>query len=165
MHQYINLRVCQIACHACLRASVVYVPTCSRTSVVYVPMCLHANVPKAGQILIYTCQRPNKRANMPYGVPMFKLDVPTCQTVCQFFNLACQRAKRRANFSNISFTKISILYYYIKKFYILLDIKLLDIICICIVNKKCIIHIIFMYYMCGIFLFRYFFRFCSLVRN
>ena len=48
-----------------LHASVVYVPTCFRASVVYVPMCLHPNVPKACQILIFTCQRANKCAKVP----------------------------------------------------------------------------------------------------
>ena len=45
---------------------------------------------------------PNEHANMPYGVPMVQLDVPTCQTACQFFNLAYQCAKRCTDFSNIS---------------------------------------------------------------
>ena len=48
-----------------LHASVVYVPTYFRASVVYVPMCLHPNVPKACQILIFTCQRANKCAKVP----------------------------------------------------------------------------------------------------
>ena len=50
----------------------------------YVPAwsaCSCAHVPKACQLLIFTCQRANKCANM--------------QT-CQFFNLACQRVPRRA---------------------------------------------------------------------
>ena len=108
-------RICSIACHACLRANVVYVPN--------VPACqrgLRANVP--------ACQ---KRANVSFlrmlnhvpGVPYVPVwstcpfvHVPTCQKsadfsflrankranvpkACQPFNLACQRAKRRAIFS------------------------------------------------------------------
>ena len=44
-----------------IRAYVVYVSTCLRASMVYVP--------KACQLLIFLCQRANKRASMPYGVP------------------------------------------------------------------------------------------------
>ena len=47
-----------------LRAKRAYMPTCLRASVVYVPTC---------QLLIFTCQRANKRANVPYGVPMFQV--------------------------------------------------------------------------------------------
>ena len=42
--------------------------------------CPHANVPNPYQLLIITCQRANKRVNVP--------------KVCQLlFNLSCQRAK------------------------------------------------------------------------
>ena len=79
--------------HAC-------VPACLRTSVVYVP----------------TCQ---KRANFSFLRASVPIIVPTCQMACRFFSLVCQRAKRRANFSKISLTKceeeISILCYYMKK--------------------------------------------------
>ena len=88
-----------MACYACLRANVVYVPRCLRASVVYVPTCLRANVPKAYQFLIFTCQRASERANVSYDVPMFQLNVPKCQKAYQCFNLACQRAKRRASVS------------------------------------------------------------------
>ena len=70
----------------CLRASVVYMLTCLRASAIYVP----------------TCQ---KRANfvfLPTNVP---INVPTCYTACQCFNLACQRSKRRAKFSSIPLKK------------------------------------------------------------
>ena len=88
-------------------------PTCQRglranvlaASVVYVLTCFCANLPKACQLLIFTYQRSNKRATVPYGVPMFQLGMPTCQMVFQCFNLACQRLKRCANFSNIPLTK------------------------------------------------------------
>ena len=45
---------------------------------------LRAHVPKACQLLIFTCQRANEHANVPKA--------------CQFLNLGCQRAKRHANF-------------------------------------------------------------------
>ena len=46
---------------------------------------LRAYFPKACQFLIFTCQRANKRANVPYVVPMFQLGLPMCQIACQFF--------------------------------------------------------------------------------
>ena len=103
------LRVCYITCHACLRANMVYVPTCLRNGVVYVS----------------TCQCANKRAN----VPVFQLDVPTCHMLWQFFKHSSYEMLR----------DVSILYYYIKKFYIILGIIVIHIICICIVHKNCII--------------------------
>ena len=36
-----------------------------RTSVVHVPTCARANVPKACKLVIFTCQRANKCANVP----------------------------------------------------------------------------------------------------
>ena len=71
------------------------VSACQRASVVYMPTCLRANVPKG-------CQVPVSRANVPKIVPTCH---KACQTACQFFNLACQRAKEHANFSNIPLTK------------------------------------------------------------
>ena len=85
-------KVCWIACHACLRA------TCQRANVrglrANVLACyrglrfnvlacqygLRAKVPKAWQLFIFTCKHANKRAKVPYGVPMFQLSVPTCET-------------------------------------------------------------------------------------
>ena len=71
------------------------------------PCGLRANVPKACQLLVFTCQC----ANVPKTCWFFNL---ACQRskVCQFFKLACQhgkgvpfcstsRAKRCANFSTI----------------------------------------------------------------
>ena len=63
-----------------------------------VPACqrgLRANV--------LACQR-GLRANVPAcqgakSVPSSHFHVPTCHKAWQCFNLACQRAKRRANFS------------------------------------------------------------------
>ena len=48
----------------------------------------HASKPKVWQLLIFTCQHANKRANMPKA--------------CQLLNLVCQRTKRGANFSSFS---------------------------------------------------------------
>ena len=80
-----------------------------------------ANVPKACQLLIFTCQRANKRAK---GVPIFRQR----RKACQFFKLACQHAKdvpffstspakRCANFSTIFF---KIIIFFIYKIYLYL---------------------------------------------
>ena len=58
----LSLRNSEFAKSRCIRASVVYVPTCQ---------C--ANVSKACQFLIFTCQRAK-------GVPVIQLGVPTCQS-------------------------------------------------------------------------------------
>ena len=134
---------------ACLHSNVFYVPAYQLISVINVPTCLRVSVSFL-------------RAKVPNGVPMFQLGV--CQTACQFFNLGCQRARRRADFLNIPLNEtreISILHYYIKKFYIILDI-----ICICIVHRNCIILIsILMSYQRKVWNFSFsFFLFCSLVR-
>ena len=63
-----------------------------RASVIYVPTRLRANVPKTCQLLIFTCQRVNKRASVP--------------KVCQFFKLACQHGKSRAIFFNFACQKV-----------------------------------------------------------
>ena len=92
---------------------------CLRASIVYVPMCLHANVPKS---------------------------MPTCHKACQCFNLAYQEAKQHANFSawlanvpksmpifqtfllqNAKGNFYTVLLY--KKFFIILDIILIHIMC------------------------------------
>ena len=96
---------------------------------------------------VSTCQKCAKfsilRANVPnnvQGVAMFQLGMPTCQTACRFFNLACQSAKECQFFKHSSYEmlrEISILYYYIK-FYIVLDITLIHIMCVCIVHINCI---------------------------
>ena len=69
----------------CLRARVVDVPTCLRASVVDVPSCLRVNVPINANFSL--------RATLPINVLMF-------HTACQWSNVACQRAKQRASFSN-----------------------------------------------------------------
>ena len=76
-----------------------------------VPTCLRANVPKACQLLIFTCQR----ANVPYGVPIFQAFLSR-NALWNFYTLLLYR-----------------------KFYILLDVIVIHIICICVVNKNCII--------------------------
>ena len=113
---------------------------------------LRTNVAKACQLLIFTFQRV-----IPLAI---------------FFILACQRANKGAKFFKHFcyqvLRKISILYYYIKNstFY---SISFIHIICICIVNKNCII--IYLYTTCRIkekcleFFFFSFFLFCSLVIN
>ena len=86
------------------------------------------------------------RANKPNGVPIF-----------QTFLLR----NTKGNFYTLLLHK---------KFYIILDIIAIHIICICIVHKNCII--LHFYTSCRIrekcvefFFFHYFFLFCSLVRN
>ena len=83
------------------RAKRTYAPVCLHTSVAYVPTCQkranfsfsRANVP----INVPTYQR----ANMLYGVPMFQIGVPTCETACQVFKHPSYEMLR----------KVSILYY------------------------------------------------------
>ena len=68
---------CMPACHCGLCANVL---ACQHG--------LHANVP--------ACQ---KHANFSLLHANMPINVPTCYTTSQCFNLACQRAKRLANFS------------------------------------------------------------------
>ena len=134
------------------RAMLACVPASSTCQRAYVPpwfTCERACVPPW-----FTCQRTcvptcQKRAK-------FSFYLPTCQTACHCFNLACQRAKRRANFStwranvskgvpifqtflvrNAKENFCTLLLY--KKLCILLDIIVIHIICICIINKNYII--------------------------
>ena len=121
-------------------------PACQRgppTNVLACQRGLRANVP--------ACQRANGgslRATM-------LIKVPKCHTACQCFNVAYQRAKRRAVFStwranvpkgvpvfqtfhlrNVKGNFYTLLY---KKLYIILHIIVIHMICICIVHKNCII--------------------------
>ena len=117
-----------------------YVPTSLHASVVYVPTCLLASV-----VYVPTCQ---KRANFSFLRANVPINVPTCHTACQCFNLACKHAKRRANVStgvpifqtfllqDAKGNFYTLLLY--KKFYIILDIIVINIICICIVHKNSI---------------------------
>ena len=109
---------------------------------------------------LLACQR-GLRVNVPAyqrakGEPTSHFYVPTCQKTYQCFNLACQHAKRCANFStwraivpksvpifqtfllrNAKGNFYTLLSY--KKFYIILNITLIHIMCICIVQISCII--------------------------
>ena len=76
---------CVTACQRGLRANVLACQCGSRANVLACQRGLSANVPKACQVLIFTCKRAK--------------NVPTYHKACQCFNLACQHAKRRANFS------------------------------------------------------------------
>ena len=128
-------------------------PTCLRAKVVYVPTCLHASVVYVSTFLV--CQRGKSVLTFHFYVP---INVPTCHKTCQYFNLAWRRAKSCARFlehsSNEMLREISIntciiliyLYYCIiffillfEKFHIIIDIIVIRIICICIVEKNCII--------------------------
>ena len=126
----------------------------------------------ACQVLNFTWQRANKHTNVP-------INMPTCHTACQYFRLVCQRAKRHANFSNWFVNLPTFLlrndkgnFYTLlyKKFYIILDVIVIHIVCICIVHKNYIM--LHLYTSCHIkeqyvelFLFYHFFPFCFLVRN
>ena len=92
---------------------------------------LRANVPKACQHVILTCQRANKHANVPNDVPIFQLgvakSVPKSVPIYQTFLLRKGKEKFYA-----------LLY---KIFYIILDIIVIHMICTCIVHKNCsILH-------------------------
>ena len=128
--------------------------TCLRASVVYVP----------------TCQ---KRANFSFLRVNVPINLPTCHTACQFFNLECQRAKRGANFSNIPLTKcyilLSILFYYIKNSTLYLTSQLY-ISNVYVSYIKTVSYFISMLHAIlkenvSNFYFLLFFVFCSLVRN
>ena len=121
-------------------------------------------------VYLPACQ---KHANFSFLLVNVPKNVLTCQTACQCFNLVYQRAKRRASFSTwrsivpksvpifqtfllrnvkeISKGNFYTLLLY-KKFYIMLDIILIHIMCICIVYINCIILYIWK-------------LFCSLDRN
>ena len=73
-----------------------------RTKVIACQRGLCANVPKAFQLLIFTCQRTIKRGNVPYRVSVFNLACQRAKCRASFSTWhSNQRAKRRANFSNI----------------------------------------------------------------
>ena len=84
-------------------------------------------------ILMPTCHKLCQcflwSANVLNGLSIFQLDVPACQNPCQYFKNSSYKMLR----------EISILYYYIKKFCIVLGITVILIICICIVHKNYII--------------------------
>ena len=121
------------ACQRVLRACV---PARSRCQCACVPTC--QSVPSSYFL----------RANVPKNVRM-------CHTACQCFNLACQRPKSVPIFQtfllrNAKGNSYTLLLY--ERFYIILDIILIHIMCVCIVHINCIIL--------------YFLKlFCSLDRN
>ena len=132
------------------------------------PACqlgLRTNVPACQRACVSTHQ---KCANFSF----LCANVLMCHTSCRCFNLACQRAKRCANFSNIPLTNNKGNFFILllhKKFYIILNIIVIHITCTCIAYENCII--LYFYTLCRIkkvsriFLIYYFFLFCSLVRN
>ena len=79
---------------------------------------LCANVPKACQLIFFTCQRANKCDHVPSGVPKGML-----KGMAIFQTFLLRNAKE--NFYTL------LLY---KKFHILLDIILIHIMCICIIT-------------------------------
>ena len=88
-----------------------------RATVVYVPMCSRTDLPKACQLLNFTCQRANKCASVTMcqrraNFSIWRANVPK---VCQFFNLACQCAKRRANISTLPARKAFQFFNYFSK--------------------------------------------------
>ena len=79
------------------------------------------------------CQRARRYANVSTwhanvlnGVPIFQPAMATCQRAVQFFK-------------HSSYEMLREMLYLYKKFYIILDIILIHIICICIVHITCII--------------------------
>ena len=125
----------------CLRTNVLGFQCGVRANVLACQGGLRANVP--------TCQHVKSE-------PTSHFYVPTCQKMCQRFNLAFQRTKRRANFStsranvpksapiiqtfllqNANGNVYTLLLY--EKFYIILDIIFIHIMGICIVQINCII--------------------------
>ena len=111
-----------------------------RANVLACPRGLHANV--------LACQRAKSVATSYFYVP-------TCHKTCQFFKLANQRTKRRANFStwcaNVSKSvpvfQTFLLWHskgnfytlsFYKNIYIILDIILMHR-CVCVLHKHCII--------------------------
>ena len=131
---------CVPECQRRLRANVL---ACQRGLRINVTACQRAKSLPVSHFYVPTCQRairrPNVltwRANVPNGGPIFQLGMLTYQEACQFFNLACQRAKRRANFQTFLFEmlkKIYRLYYYVKNSTFFFDIIVVNIICICII--------------------------------
>ena len=115
---------------------------------------LHANMLTSRVVYVPTWQKRANfsflRSNMSYRLPFFILTCQRANKGAKFFKHFCYQVLR----------KISILYYYIKNstFY---SISVIHIICICIVNKNCII--IYLYTICHIkekcveFFFFYFF--------
>ena len=109
--------------HACMPMwSMCQIYLCA--NMVYIPKCLHVTV-----IYMSICQKHAYFsflwANLPCGLPMSQLPLPTYQTLCQFFSLMmsmCQKAYQFFKHSYEMLREISILYYHMKTFCIILDI-------------------------------------------
>ena len=113
------IRACVLTWSTWQRGLRANVPACQRAKSVPV---FHFYVSRCQ----WTCQRAIRRANVlawranvPNGVPIFQLGVPTCQKACQFF--------RHSSYEMLS--EMQILHFII----------VIHIICICIVNKNFII--------------------------
>ena len=106
---------------------------------------------------------------MPNVVLIFQFGVPTSQKECQFFKHSFYKMLREIS---ILYIFLYFLYYTLlyKKFYILLDVLVTHIICICIVHKNCIkLHFYTSRHIkensVELFFFSFLFPFYSLVRN
>ena len=123
-----------------------------------VPACQRAKSVPVSHFYVSRCQwmcqrairRANVlawRANVPNGVPIFQLGLPTCQKACQFF--------RHSSYEMLS--EIQILHFII----------VIHVICICIVNKNfilthSILHDFLSYYIVWDFFFFIIFFFVAL---
>ena len=109
-----------------------------RAKVFYVPTCQHAKRLSTSHFFVPACQScasfSTWRADLPIGVPIFhfwRANVPTGMQIFQTFLL--QNAK--GNF-------YTLLWY--EKFYIILDIIIIHVICVSIVHKN---YTSFLYFM------------------
>ena len=115
----------------------------------------------------FTCQkcanfsflRATKRANVPWGVSVIQHGVPTWQKEYKFFKQSSYEMLR----------EISILCYYMKAFYIILDIIATHIICVYVWYIKIVLYFIPIFQVIlkksEEFFFLCFFPFCSFIRN
>ena len=149
----LNREPCVPACQLGLPANVL---ACQRGLLVNVPAYQQAKGVATSHVYVGT---GHKCANVPIAYQCFirRANVPKRMPTFQAFLLR----NAKGNFSTL------LLY---KKFYIILDIIVVHIICICNVHKHCII--LHFYTSCDIkekyvnlFFFIIFFLFCSLVRN
>ena len=112
--------------------------TCLRSWVPAWFMCQRACV-----LVWFTCQRAKLAPTSHFYLP---INVPTCHTACQFFNLPCQLVKDVPIFQTF-FSRNAKKYSYnlliYKIFYLILDIIVTHIICINIVHKNRIIAIFY----------------------
>ena len=108
--------------------------------------------PNTCQLLIFTCQRVNKRANVPKVCKLFDLACQRAkslttfqlgvQTTCQFSFCCANVPKGMPNFQTFFLRNVKGNFYTLllyKKFYIILDIIVIHMICICFVYENCFI--------------------------